>query len=143
MNKIPDKIPSVAELVTKGIEQNNTSMNQRQKAIAIGYDEDKVSNLSMIKNGKTKLPLGKVPVFSKVLELDPVLLLASALKEMLAYDPEAWALVRSALSRTHSEREGQFLQALLNVEARTGKQVPINDASISALEKNKKKELLL
>ncbi|MGI1988659.1 hypothetical protein [Shewanella glacialipiscicola] len=143
MNKIPDDIPSVAELVTKGIELNNTSMNQKEKAIAIGYGEGKVSNLSMIKKGKSKLPLGKVPVFSKVLELDPVLLLASALKEKLSDDPEAWALVRSALNRTYSEREGKFLEALKNVEKRTGKTVPMNDASIAALESFIEKELLL
>lgn len=143
MNRIPENVPSVAELVTKGVELNNTSMNQRQKAIAIGYGEDKVSNLSMIKNGKSKLPLGKVPAFSKVLELDPVLLLASALKEKLSDDPEAWALVRSALNRTFTEREGKVLQALENVEKRTGKTVPINDVSLRALEKFIENELLL
>ena len=53
--------------------------------------------ISMIKNGVTKLPLSKIGVLARALDIDPTYLLRLALQE---YMPEAWAVFEEVLGRS-------------------------------------------
>ena len=70
---------------------------KRQKEIsdAVGYTNPNV--VTMIKQGKTKLPINKVPAFAKVLNVDPVHLLRLTINE---YMPQTWAAIEQVLGRT-------------------------------------------
>lgn len=131
---IPEQIPSVSEMIKEGVEHNRPTVSQREKAIEIGYGPDKVSMLSMIKRGTSKLSLGRVAKTAQVLELDPVMLLAAVLKEKTKEDPQAWELIRKTLNRTYSEDEEPYILAIRNVEKKLGRKVPINDIAQQKLE---------
>src|SRR5262249_46729194 len=55
--------------------------SQVEIAAAVGYTNPNV--VTMIKQGKTKLPINKVPAFAKVLNVDPVHLLRLTINEYM------------------------------------------------------------
>ena len=61
---------------------------QYEIALEAGFDSPNV--ITMIKQGKTKLPINKIGVMSKALEIDPVYLLKLCLSE---YQPETYAAI--------------------------------------------------
>lgn len=86
----------VARFVTSRIE----TTDKLQKDIALQCGFEKPNMITMIKQGRTRLPLGKVGQMAMALETDPVQLLKMCLEE---YHPETWEeiapLMESALTR--------------------------------------------
>lgn len=138
-----DNIPPVKDLVRQGIEVNNAGISQRELAVKCNFAEDGVSMMSMVKAGKAKMKLSRVGVFSEVLKIDPTLLLLSALKEKLGADKDAWDAVQKVFNSTVREDEQPYLQALRNVEEKTGQKVVFTEASIKHLEKFIESEMLV
>jgi hypothetical protein len=71
-----------------------SDISQKDIATAIGYDKPNV--ITMIKQGKTKLPLNKVGPLAKVLGIDPVHLLRLAMSE---YHPDTWLAINHIIGR--------------------------------------------
>ncbi len=62
---------------------NDSPMKQLEMAEELGFQKPNI--ISMFKQGKTRVPLHKIPKFAKLLNLDPKSLLIRALSE---YEPE-------------------------------------------------------
>lgn len=77
----------VAALVTEQI--RIIGKKQLEIAEEAGFENPNV--ITMIKQGRTKLPLGKVGLMAKALELDPTYLLKLCIEE---YQPETWDAIR-------------------------------------------------
>jgi hypothetical protein len=80
----------VAEFLTFHIDISDKA--QKDIASEIGYDKPNV--LTMIKQGKTKLPLTKIGPIAKAIDADPAYLLRLALTE---YVPETWSAIEGLL----------------------------------------------
>ena len=78
-----EKSTNVAQFIAQRILA--TGKSQRDIANEAGFDSPNM--VTMLKQGKTKLPLGKVGLVAKALETDPVKLLKMTLSE---YYPELW-----------------------------------------------------
>jgi hypothetical protein len=78
---------------------------QNEIAAECGFERPNI--ITMIKQGKTKLPLAKVCLMAKALEADPAHLLKLCLSE---YQPENWAVIAPLLDLALTEDE----QTLLN-----------------------------
>jgi hypothetical protein len=79
----PSKARSVAEYISWQIHLCGKS----QIAIAQETGFEKPNIITMIKQGKTKLPLDKIGKFAKAIEVDPVHLLKLCMSE---YWPDTW-----------------------------------------------------
>lgn len=86
----------VARFIARRIE----TTDKLQKDIALQCGFEKPNMIAMVKQGRTRLPLGKVGQMAKALETDPVQLLKMCMEEYL---PETWEeiapLMESALTR--------------------------------------------
>lgn len=144
---IPQILPTVAELVSDALDRKSQQgISQRELAMSMGYPEDRVSMLSMVKRGKTKLALDKIYITCEVLDIDPLMLLAAVLREKTTRtgdSEKAWPFIQEVLMGTLSDRELLFAQALKNVEKKTGKEVPINELSVAQLESFVEREMLV
>lgn len=98
-----ENVNTVAEFISTRIK--HIGKPQFEIATECGYDKPNI--ITMIKQGKTKLPLGKVCLMAKALETDPVHLLKLCLKE---YQPENWVAIEPLLDSTLTITE----KALLN-----------------------------
>ncbi|MDO9050864.1 MAG: hypothetical protein Q7U70_05185 [Methylotenera sp.] len=119
------KTSLVATLVTEQI--RFTGKKQLEIAEAAGFDNANV--ITMIKQGRTKLPLGKVGLMAKALELDPTYLLKLCIEE---YQPETWDAIRPYMDEIVTADE---LSIVLSIRNAIG--VPY----ISALNMNQRNKL--
>jgi len=83
---------SVADFITQQLALSPKS--QRTIAAEIGYDNPNV--ITMFKQGSTKLPLNKVGLLAKSLDLDPLYLLRIVMSE---YAAETWAVLEDIVGR--------------------------------------------
>jgi len=100
-----DKECVVATFVRNRIE----FLGKPQTEIAAECGFEKPNIITMIKQGKTKLPLNKVCLMAKALEADPVHLLKLCLSE---YQPENWAAIEPLLDLALTEDERELLKHL-------------------------------
>ena len=84
---------SIADYIEQQIALSEKS--QKDLALEIGYDKPNV--LTMIKQGKTKLPLNKVGSLAKALGVDPVHLLRLVLQEYL---PQTWEAIENIVGES-------------------------------------------
>lgn len=96
---------TVAEYITQQIALSEKS--QKQIADEVGYDKPNV--VTMIKQGKTKLPINKVGPFARSLNVDPAYLLRLVMSE---YMPDTWSAIESLIGESLIAKEEI---ALLNV----------------------------
>jgi hypothetical protein len=82
-------------------------LGKPQNDIAAEYGFERPNIITMIKQGRTKLPLAKVCLMAKALEADPVHLLKLCLSE---YQPENWSAIAPLLDLALTKDE----QTLLN-----------------------------
>lgn len=82
--------PTVVEYLNAQIALCGKS--QVEIASDVGYDKPNL--ITMIKQGKTKLPINKVEAFAKSLGVDPMNLLRIVMGE---YSPDAWKVIESIL----------------------------------------------
>jgi transcriptional regulator with XRE-family HTH domain len=71
---------NTAKLIATALKQLEGRKSQLQVAKESGFPHPNM--LSMIKHGKSRLPLQKVPALAEALEIDPALLFRSALSEI-------------------------------------------------------------
>lgn len=80
-----------------------------QKDIAEEAGFEKPNLITMIKQGKTKLPIAKVGAMAAALEADPVQLLKLCIS---TYHPETWRSIEPFLDSTLTEVELRIVKAL-------------------------------
>jgi hypothetical protein len=95
----------VANLIDARINE----LGKRQLDIAAEAGFNKPNIITMIKQGKTRLPLDKVGPMARSLELDPVQLLHLWFDE---YEPETWDAIREQLDNLLTAREMAILAAV-------------------------------
>lgn len=93
-----EKTSQVALLVTEQIRK--VGKKQLEIAEEAGFDHPNV--ITMIKQGRTKLPLGKIGLVAKALEIDPIYLLKLCIEE---YQPETWEAIGPLLDEMVTEDE--------------------------------------
>jgi DNA-binding CsgD family transcriptional regulator len=96
--------------VAEYIEQQIAFSEKSQKDIAeeIGYDKPNV--LTMIKQGKTKLPVNKVGQLAMALGVDPVHLLRLVMSE---YMPQTWEAIENVVGTSLVSRgERKLIESL-------------------------------
>lgn len=104
-----------------------TGKKQVEIAEEAGFDKPNV--ITMIKQGKTKLPLAKVGLMAKALEVDPIYLLKMCLEE---YQPDTWKAISPYMEDMVTADEMKILRAI-----RTG----IGAAYISVMTEDQNKAL--
>src|SRR3954470_18177158 len=119
------KSTGVAEYLDQLIRLSGKS--QVEIAEAVGYTNPNV--VTMIKQGKTKLPIKKVPAFAKVLNVDPVHLLRLTVDE---YMPETWAAIDQVVGRALVTDNERRILAVIR-QAAGGKDVQLNRAQERAI----------
>jgi transcriptional regulator with XRE-family HTH domain len=72
-----ERLSRVAFAIERAV--NGTSLTQREIAKAVGFKNENM--IAMIKLGKAKLPLDRVPAMAKVLGIDPANLFRMALEQ--------------------------------------------------------------
>lgn len=105
---------NVATYVKQALSLSDKS--QKDIAREVGFNQP--NNISMIKEGITKLPINRVPALAKSLGVDPIHLLRIAMQE---YMPETWEVIEKLLGGSLiSEQEKTMLsivrKATRNVE---------------------------
>jgi hypothetical protein len=80
---------------------NSSPIKQSDIAEELGFEKANV--ITMFKQGKTRVPLPKVPGFAKILGLDPKAMMKMA---MLEYNPELFRAVEQVFGSlvTHNEK---------------------------------------
>lgn len=97
----------VALLVTEQI--RIVGKKQLEIAEEAGFDNPNV--ITMIKQGRTKLPLGKVGLVAKALEIDPMYLLKLCIEE---YQPETWEAIRPFMDEVVTKDEMHIVKVIRN-----------------------------
>jgi hypothetical protein len=95
--------------VSKFVRDRIRILGKQQTEIAAECGFVRPNMITMIKQGKTKLPLGKVGVMARALEADPVHLLKLCLSE---YQPENWVAIEPLLDLALTNDERKFLNHL-------------------------------
>lgn len=103
---------TVAKFIAQQIERSG----RLQEDIASDCGFVNRNMISMIRAGVTKLPLSKIGVMAKALDVDPSYLLRLALTE---YMPEAWAVFEQVLGRSSFVTEAE-LDLLGLIRCRSG-----------------------
>jgi transcriptional regulator with XRE-family HTH domain len=88
---VPKNI-TVKDFLTQAIEASG--LKQTEIALAVGYD--KPNFITMLKQGKTKLPINKVPVFAKALGIDELHFLRLVMRE---YHPQVWGVFENIMGK--------------------------------------------
>lgn len=117
---------TVAELLTRQIENlaKNGEKTQREIAAEIGYD--KPNMITMFKQGATNLPINKVRAMAKAIHLDPAYLLRVALTE---YMPDAYEIIEESFADAMALSENE--KALIRlIRAETGNSDPAFDTAV-------------
>lgn len=81
----------------------------RQKDIARKAGFEKPNMITMIKQGRTKLPLDKVGLVAEALEVEPLILLKMCMQE---YYPETWRVIGPKLEVAITDEERRLIYAL-------------------------------
>ncbi len=95
----------VAILIAERIE----ATGQLQKDIAKKVGFGKPSIITMLKQGKTRLPLDKIGAMARALETDPLNLLQMCMEE---YHPSTWKVIAPFMESAMTEDERRLLNAL-------------------------------
>ena len=95
----------VAALIADRIE----ATGQLQKDIAAKAGFPKPNIITMLKQGKTRLPLDKIGPMARALETDPIHLLQLCMEE---YHPSTWKAIAPFMESAMTEDELRLLKAL-------------------------------
>ena len=97
---------SVAEYI--GLQINLCGRSQVEIAHDIGFDKPNV--ITMIKQGKTKLPMDKIGKFAKAIGVDPIHLFKLC---MMEYSPDTWVEIQRMVGQTvMTENEVEFIETI-------------------------------
>ncbi|MGZ8172952.1 MAG: hypothetical protein ACXWT0_03895 [Methylobacter sp.] len=93
---------------------NASDIKQSEMAEELGFAKPNI--ITMFKQGKTRVPLEKVPGFAKVLKLDPKMLLRMA---MLEYCPELYRAVDETFGSVVTRNEKMILDEIRRLSQNT------------------------
>ena len=93
MTKSKAKTISVADYLTQQI--NICGKPQKEIAEDVGYKMPNI--ITMFKQGKTKLPVNKVPAFAQSIGTDPIHMLRIVMSE---YMPETWEVIEGLIGKS-------------------------------------------
>lgn len=97
---------SVAKYLAQMIDISPKSQSEITAEIGL----DKPNIITMFKQGKTKLPIPRVPAMAKALNIDPIYLLQLVMQE---YVPETWEVVSELLqNKLITQKETAILQMI-------------------------------
>lgn len=82
---------------------------QLQKDIAEKVGFEKPNMITMVKQGKTRLPIDKIGPMAQALEIDPVALFAMCMEE---YHPSTWKAIAPFLESAMTADERRMLGAI-------------------------------
>ncbi|UUZ75397.1 hypothetical protein LP414_27155 [Polaromonas sp. P1(28)-13] len=85
--EVKRNVPTVAEYLTGQIDLCGKA--QHELAKECGYANANI--ITMLKQGRSKLPMGRVGVMAKALGVDPLFLFSLVMNE---YEPETWATIQ-------------------------------------------------
>lgn len=92
---------SVADYLSQQISLSD--LPQHEIAKEAGFNKPNI--ITMIKQGKTKLPMAKIGPMAKVLGIDPVYLFRLCMQE---YEPETWAAMEETIFKQPLVTENEF-----------------------------------
>jgi hypothetical protein len=84
---------TVAEFLADRI----AKIDKTQKQIASECNFENPNVITMFKNGSTKLPMGRIALLAKAIEVDPIHLLRLV---MLEYIPDLWESIETIMQTT-------------------------------------------
>lgn len=93
---------ALAHYLTAKIDEVCARSNKDQTDIAHGTGYKNVNNITMLKQGLSKLPLQRAPLLAKQLEIEPIALIRMALEE---YSPEVFEALSEAGALPSSDFE--------------------------------------
>jgi transcriptional regulator with XRE-family HTH domain len=117
--------PSIAIYISKQIHNLKGVKTQREIAAEVGYD--KPNMISMLKTGDTKVPLEKIPLLAKALNVDPAHLFRLALEQ---YWPGLTSTIAEIFGTLATSNEESIF--LTKWRAATGNTDPAPNARIDA-----------
>lgn len=118
---------SVAEFIDQQIEW--TEKSNLQIADECGFPKSNI--VSMIRYGKTKLPMNRVARMAKALEVDPVFFLGMVMAE---YDPEGWGVIRSVIDKpVITANETKWVEAIRKLSAEDPELTPDAERALKEL----------
>jgi len=97
----PKQKITVAEYLTKQIEL--CGKPQHEIASEAGFNKPNI--ITMLKQGKTKLPIAKIGPMARSLGVDPVYLFRLCMQE---YEPETWAALEETIFKRPVITENEF-----------------------------------
>jgi hypothetical protein len=95
----------VARFIERRIEE--TGQKQTDIAFKVGFEKPNV--ITMIKQGKTRLPLDKIGLMANALETDPTQLFQLCMEE---YHPATWKVIAPFMEGAMTKDELQLLNSL-------------------------------
>lgn len=95
----------VARFIEKRIEE--TGQLQKDIAKKVGFEKPNI--ITMIKQGKTRLPIDKICLMAKALETDPILLFQMCIQE---YQPDNWKVIAPFMEAAMTKDELRLLKSL-------------------------------
>ena len=94
--------------VAKYVQLRIQTLGKKQSLIAKEAGFDKPNVITMIKQGKTKLPLAKIGEMAKALETDPIYLLKLCLSQ---YQPKTWEAIRPLFDEMLTKDEMDLIRS--------------------------------
>lgn len=113
---------------------NNHHKTQAEIAAEAGYANP--NNITMIKQGLTKLAINKVPALAKALEINPAELMVMTLEE---YTPEILEVMQESMALPRNEMEASLFAVIqktldtVNIKNRHAPNDKLNDAVSKAI----------
>jgi hypothetical protein len=106
--------------VAKFLEQQIAMSDKPQREIAAECGYEKPNIMTMFKTGQTKVPLNKVGLIAKAINVDPIYMLKLVLSE---YSPETWDAIEGILGQERLV-SSQEMELLKFMRAVTGNVIP-------------------
>lgn len=101
----------LAKFISKQIDiQASMGKNQREIAAEVGYE--KPNMISMFKRGETKIPLEKIPVLAKALNVDPAYLFKLAIQQ---YWPNIGSAIAEIFGTVLTRSETKLIELVRQV----------------------------
>lgn len=125
---MPSKIDRIT--VAQYLEQQINLCDKSQKQIADETGYEKPNIITMFKQGKTKLPVNKVPAFAKALGVDPIHLLRVVMGE---YMPDTWEVLDQMIGDTLISRDEAIVLTVVRETAGGYDVAPHGEAELMEL----------
>lgn len=122
----PDSQLTAAQYLAVAIDKSGKS--QTEIASELGYPNPNI--ITMFKQGRTKIPVPRVPEIAKVLETDPIHLMRVVMNE---YQPEVWKVLEATLGKSLVSESEMKVVNLIREEAGSLDVAPETDAEKAEL----------